>query len=263
MPDTTPLIELVDVDVVGAEFRSDTVMVQGVNWPIQAKDFWVVGGLPGTGKTDLIVTAAGLQRPRKGTLLAFGDDLYQLDETAQLQRRSRVGMVFQNGGRLFHQQTILENLALPLCYHQNIAFEEARERVRAILHLTELSGLEKRRPGALTRNIHQRIALARALMLDPEVLMIDNPLAGIDARQCYWWIRFLPRLAAGVKEFLHRPMTLVVTTDDFRPWRDLGTHFALVNAKKWSIIGPREELEASQDPAIREVLAPDFQRQET
>ena len=64
-------------------------------------------------------------------------------------------------------------------------------------------------------------------------------------------------------EFLHRKMTIVVTTDDFRPWRDQGSRFALVNDKQWSIIGGREDLEKSADPAVREVLAPDFLRKES
>jgi ABC-type transporter Mla maintaining outer membrane lipid asymmetry ATPase subunit MlaF len=100
-------------------------------------------------------------------------------------------------------------------------------------------------------------------MLQPEVLLIDNPLAGIDARQAYWWLDFLPRLVAGIPEFLHRKLAIVVTADDFRPWREQGTHFALVNAKQWSIIGGRAELESSADPAVREVLAPDFLRKES
>jgi ABC-type transporter Mla maintaining outer membrane lipid asymmetry ATPase subunit MlaF len=259
----TPAIQLIDADVTGAELRADTVMIKNVNWTINPGDYWVVGGLPGTGKTDLLTTAAGLQRPGSGTHLLFGQNLQQLEEGEQLRQRLRAGFVFQNGGRLFHQQTVLENLALAVCYHQNASLEEVRERVGVILKLTELSGLERRRPSILTRNIHQRIGLARALMLDPEVLLIDNPLLGIDARQAFWWLDFLPRLSKGVAEFLHRRVTLVVSTDDFRPWRGQGTHFALVNAKKWSIIGSRADLEASQDPAVREVLAPEFQREES
>lgn len=259
----TPAIELIDVEVTGAELRADTVMIQEVNWRVQKGEYWVVGGLPGAGKTDLLATAAGLQKPGKGRHLVFGQDLYHLDEGEQLRQRLRLGMVFQNGGRLFHQQSILENLALPICYHQNIPLEEARDRVHTILKLVELGGMERRRPGILTRNLHQRIALARALMLDPELLLIDNPLAGIDARQAYWWLDFLPRLAAGLPEFLHRKTTLVVTTDDFRPWREQGRLYALAHAKRWSIIGGREELESTQDPAVREVLAPDFKRQES
>jgi ABC-type transporter Mla maintaining outer membrane lipid asymmetry ATPase subunit MlaF len=256
-------IQLINVDVTGAELRADTVTIKDVNWTVNQGEYWIVGGLPGEGKTDLLTTAAGLQRPGKGIHLLFGQNLYQLQEDDQLRLRLRVGFVFQNGGRLFHQHTVLENLSLPLCYHQNIPLEEARERVKTILKLVELEGSERRRPGTLTRNLHQRVALARALMLDPELLLIDNPLLGVDHRQVHWWLNFLPRLAAGVPEFLHRRMTLIVTTDDFRPWRDQGTHFALVHAKQWSLVGGRAELEATQNPAVREVLAPEFYRQES
>jgi ABC-type transporter Mla maintaining outer membrane lipid asymmetry ATPase subunit MlaF len=263
MNDETPAIELIDADVTGAELRASTVVVANVNWSVNKGDYWVVGGLPGAGKTDLLATAAGLQRPGKGTHLLFGHDLSRMEEGAQLKLRLRIGIIFQNGGRLFHQLSILENLALPLCYHENMPLEEAHDRVSTILKLVELGGMERRRPGLLTRNLHQRVALARALMLSPEVLLIDNPLGGIDPRQAYWWLDFLPRLAAGVPEFLHRKISLVVTTDDFRPWRAQGMQFALVHEKKWSIIGGRVELEAAVDPAVRDVLAPDFQRQES
>ena len=263
MSEATPAIELINVDVTGAELRADTVMIKNVNWTINPGDYWVVGGMPGTGKTDLLATAAALQRPGAGTLLVFGRDLYRMDEGEQLRQRLRIGMVFQLGGRLFSHQTVLENLALPICYHRNCTLEEARAQVQTVLKITELSGMERRRPHRLTRNIHQRVALARALMLEPEVLLIDNPLAGIDARQAYWWLDFLPRLTTGVAEFLHRKITLVVTTDDFRPWQAQGTKFALVHEKQWSIIGSREDLEKSADPAVREVLAPDFLRKES
>lgn len=263
MSAATPCIELIGADVVGAETRHDTVMINKVNWAIRPGEYWVVGGLPGTGKTDLLATAAGLQRPASGTHLVFGRDLYQMHEGEQLNERLRIGMVFQSGGRLFSHQTILENLALPVCYHENCTLEEARSQAQIVLKITELTGFERRRPHRLTRNLHQRVALARALMLEPEVLLIDNPLAGIDARQAYWWLGFLPRLAAGFAEFLHRKMTIVVTTDDFRPWRDQGSHFALVHEKQWSIIGGREALAKSVDAAVREVLAPDFIRKES
>lgn len=263
MSETTPAIELINVDVTGAELRADTVMIKNVNWTINVGDYWVVGGLPGTGKTDLLTTAAALQRPGTGTHLVFGRDLYRMDEGEQLRERLRIGMVFQLGGRLFSHQTVLENLALPMCYHRNCSLEDARAQVQTVLKITELTGMERRRPHRLTRNLHQRVALARALMLEPEVLLIDNPLAGIDARQAYWWLDFLPRLTTGVAEFLHRKMTLVVTTDDFRPWRAHDARFALVHAKQWSIIGGREDLEKSADPAVREVLAPDFIRKES
>src|ERR1051325_9957655 len=115
----TPAIEMIDVDVTGAELRANTIVLQDVNWSVKPGEFWVVGGLPGAGKTDLLSTAAALQRPAKGTHLIFGENLSQLEEDRQLEQRLRIGMVFQSG-RLFNQLNVLENLALPICYHQNV-----------------------------------------------------------------------------------------------------------------------------------------------
>jgi ABC-type transporter Mla maintaining outer membrane lipid asymmetry ATPase subunit MlaF len=256
----TPFIEMVGVDVAGAELRADTVVIHDVTWTVNAGDFWVVAGLPGAGKTDLLLTAAALQRPSKGTHLVFGKNLAQLEEDAQLQERLRIGMVFQSG-RLFNQLSVLENLALPICYHQNVHIEEARERVRAVLEFVELGHIERRHPRNLTRNILQRVALARALMLGPEVLLIDNPLLGIDPRQAYWWREFLPRLV-GKNPFQNRPIALVIATDEFLNWRELGTHFAMIHDKKWTLVGTREHLQGSTDLAVLDLMTMDFKREE-
>lgn len=262
MPDATPVIEFVNADVVGAELRADTVVIHDVSWRVNPGDYWIVGGLPGAGKTDLLTTAAALQRPGKGEHHIFGQNLARLEEGDQLRERLRIGLVFQAGGRLFAQLNILENLALPVCYHQNITLEEARERVRAVLDFVELPHIEKRHPRHITRNILQRVALARALMLAPEVLLIDNPLLGIDARQAYWWRDFLPTLLKGHPLFQNRPFTLVVTADEFLNWREQGTHFALIHDRKWKIIGSRAALQSATDPATLDLLTTDFKRQE-
>jgi ABC-type transporter Mla maintaining outer membrane lipid asymmetry ATPase subunit MlaF len=262
MAETTPVIEFVNVDVVGAELRADTVRIHDVTWRINPGEFWCVGGLPGTGKTDLLSTAAALQRPGKGEHYIFGQNLARLEEDEQLRERLRIGLVFQGSGRLFAQLNVMENLALPICYHQNISLEEAREQARAVLQFVELPNIERRRPSHLTRTVLQRVALARALMLAPEVLLIDNPLFGIDIRQAYWWRSFLPKLAAGHPLFKDRPITLVVTADELVNWRGLATHFALVHEKKWSIIGARADLQSSADPAVLDLLATEFNRQE-
>jgi len=262
MPDTTPAIEFVNVDVTGAELRANTIRIHDISWRVNAGDFWVVAGLPGTGKTDLLTTAAALQRPAKGEHYVFGQNLAHLEEGEQLRQRLRIGMVFQGGGRLFGQLNVLENLSLPICYHQNVSMEEVHERARAVLEFVELSNIEKRRPANLTRTVLQRVALARALMLAPEVLLIDNPLLSSDLRQAYWWRSFLPRLNAGSPLFKGEKITVVVTADELINWRQTGSHFALVHDKKWSIIGTREDVQSSADPAVLDLLATEFQRQE-
>jgi ABC-type transporter Mla maintaining outer membrane lipid asymmetry ATPase subunit MlaF len=259
MGEPPPIIELADVVVTGAELRSTVAMVEGVNWTVRVGEYWVVGGAPGSGKSDLLVTAAGLQRPGSGAHFLFGDELARLPEEEQLKRRLRVGMIFQGGGRLFSQLSVTENLALPVCYHGNVTLEEARPLVSAALEFTGLSGFARRPASSLTRNLHQRVALARALMLKPEVLLIDNPLIGLDPRQAFWWMEFLRKLAQGHPIVDGRPMTLVVAADDLRPWREQATHFAVVHEKRWIQVGGRADLDRSQAPEVKDLLASGFE----
>jgi phospholipid/cholesterol/gamma-HCH transport system ATP-binding protein len=254
-----PVIELIDADITGAELRSSIKMIEGVNWSVRPGEFWAVGGAPGSGKSDLLLTSAGLQRPAAGHHMLFGQELARLPEEDQIKQRLRAGIIFQGGGRLFSQLSVAENLALPVCYHGNVTLEEARPLISKVLELTGLSGFARRPASALTRNLHQRVALARALMLKPELLFIDNPLIGLDPRQAFWWIDFLRKLAAGHPVADNRPINLIVSADDLRPWRGLATHFAAVHEKKWIPIGGAAELDASAAPEVRELLGTGFE----
>src|ERR1043166_7930179 len=164
------LIELVAVNVARTDATVPQAVVQDVNWTLNAGDFWVIAGPPGSGKSDLLSTAAGLQKPLAGNHLLFGQDIRQMDEQELVAQRLKVGVVFGNGGRLFPQLTIAENLALPICYHKECAAEQAAPEVNKALELCGLAHIATRRSGEVTRNLHPRIGLARALALNPEYL---------------------------------------------------------------------------------------------
>ena len=133
-----PVIELVNVSV-GAGGRPNSATLEGINWRISAGDYWVVGGLPGSGKSDLLATLAGLYRPLSGTSKLFGRDVAELSEDDFRAARLRIGLVFEGGGRLFNQLSVAENVALPLRYHRSQPGVEAGERVKAILDATGLN----------------------------------------------------------------------------------------------------------------------------
>jgi ABC-type transporter Mla maintaining outer membrane lipid asymmetry ATPase subunit MlaF len=249
----SPLIEMLDVEVTAA-IAPDVVLIERVNWTVSAGDYWIIGGLPGSGKTDLLSTAAGLVRVQRGAQRFFGREIAEMSEEELVRVRLRVGLVFANEGRLFNHLTVAENLALPICYHQNCPPGEAEERVQAILEFTGLSHLADNTPGTISRSIRPRVGLARALVLDPQVLLLDEPLNGRDPREMRWWLECLAALRAGHVIMNGRRMTIAVTVANLRPWLDHGEKFALINDKQWLLLGGRAEVGAHDEPLLRELL---------
>ena len=124
-----------------------------------------------------------------------------------------------------------------------------------MLELTELAAWADSTPGAITRTWRKRTGLARALMLQPDVLLLDNPLSGLDARQGGWWLNFLSGLSQGDELTDGKPMTLIVTAEDFRPWRKVARQFAVLKNKRLTVLGNAEQLEAASDELVRELSA--------
>ena len=255
--DGGPVIELVKVSV-GAGGRPDSAALEGINWRISAGDYWIIGGLPGSGKSDLLATLAGLYRPLGGTLKLFGSDVAELSEDDFMAARLRIGLVFEGGGRLFNQLSVAENVALPLRYHRNRTGVETGERVQALLDATGLTPWAESTASRINLARRQRVALARALAMSPEALLLDNPLGGSGLQEARWWRDFLAQLAGGHELLRGRPVTLVVACHDLRPWADQGKQFALLKQKRLQALGGRAELTCSDEPLLHELLATEF-----
>jgi len=253
-PDTNssgPAMEMHGV-TVSTRGDVDTVVVENVNWTVAPGDFWIVGGLQGAGKSDFMLTAGGLAGPTQGTYRFFGEEM-PIFEDHRLPERLRLGFVF-DGGQLFNRLTVAENVALPLRYHHNLTRAQADSEARRMLELTGLEPLADSTPGAIGRNWRKRVGLARALMLKPEVLLLDNPLAGLDLRHGNWWLKFLGELSRGHEFCDGRPMTLVVTADDLRPWRQCAKQFAALKDKRFLVLGSWEQIGAAPDELVQELL---------
>jgi ABC-type transporter Mla maintaining outer membrane lipid asymmetry ATPase subunit MlaF len=250
-----PAIDMRGV-AVGAMRDQNTVVVEDVNWTVTPGDFWVIGGLQGSGKTDFLLTTGGLMAPVEGCYYLFGQEMPIFEED-RLSERLRVGFVF-DGGQLFNHLTISENISLPLRYHQNLTKAQVEEAVQRMLELTELGPWADSTPGAIGRNWQERAGLARALMLKPDVLLLDNPLGGLDLRHRGWWLNCLDQLSKGHEWLDKRPVTLIVTADDLRSWRKRAGQFAILKNKRFIILGPWAQVEASKDEQVSELtsLAP-------
>jgi len=186
----------------------------------------------------------------RGDCRVLGEAVPLFDDPAT-DRRLKVGLVF-GGGRLLHSLTLGENVTLPMRYHQDLDEDAAMERVAAILEATALTPLIGRMPGTLARHWHQRAGLARALAVGPEVLLLDDPLFGLDSLHIHWWVRFLDDLRHGRHRFCPGGVTLVLTCDNFAPWWALATHAAVLEGGRFSTLGCLDAPEVRQHPKAQD-----------
>lgn len=251
---TPPLLELCGVTLVASE-DPGLVMLEDVNWSVAAGEYWVVGGLARSGKSQLLAVAAGLQRPRRGTCRLFGADTRPEPGARDVAWRRRVGFVF-DGGQLIHQLTLAENVALPLRYHQAEGDPDPAGRIEALVALTGLEPWATRYPAQVSRNWQQRFGLARALALGPELLLLDDPLSGLDPQDAGWWLETLAALATGHPLLGGRPLTLVVAANDLRPWRRSARQFAVLQERAFLPFPHLPAHDHDLPPALTQLLRP-------
>lgn len=246
-----PAIEMRGV-AVNAPRDAASLVAAEVDWTVAPGEFWVIGGLQGAGKSDFLMLTAGLIPPHAGEYRLFGE-LMPIFEESRLAQRLRVGLVF-DGGQLLNHLTVFENVALSLRYHRNLAPAEVEAEVRAMLSAVGLLPWAANTPGALPRPWRKRAGLARALMLRPELLLVDGAISSADLRHAHWWLGFLDALARGHPVLGGQPVTLVATAEDLRPWRGHATHFALLAEQRFSVLGDWAQVEQDTSAALRVLL---------
>lgn len=252
LPETqTQPIQMVNV-AAGSMHDLSRRAVEQVNWTVQEGDYWVIAGLQGSGKSDFLMMTGGVTAPASGRYWLFGEEMPVFDEP-RLRARLRLGLVF-DGGQLLNHLTVRENVALPLRYHRNLTAAEAHAEVARMLEAVELGPWADSTPGAIGRNWQKRAGLARALILKPQILLVDDPLAGVDLRHAHWWLGFLDRLSRGHPLLEGRRLTLVVTTADLRLWKGRAKQFAILRDRRLAVLGTWPQLEAASNELVEELL---------
>lgn len=231
-----PVIELVGAGI-SAEAGAEPLL-RGVSWTVFAGDFWVITGSHGSGKSVLLETLAGIRPCAGGEVRWFGGTATadSNGESGQIPMRRRLGLVFEGGGRVFSQLTVAENIALPVAYHHGGSLGEALERTKTLRVALDLDRLAAAPAGRVGRGWMQRVALGRALALQPEILLLDNPVAGLDPSHLHWWQEFLVALSTGHPVTQGRRVTLLMTADDPRPWVGIGRQFAETRDQAWQVL---------------------------
>ena len=156
-----------------------TVVLDAVSLDIARGQTTAVIGPSGCGKTVCLKLMVGLLRPDSGTVAFDGRDITRLPERRLVDVRRRVGFLFQSGA-LFDSMTVAENIQFPLIEHGTHDRTKLRDRCREVLQLVGLDGMQQRHPEHLSGGQRKRVALARAIALNPDVIMYDEPTTGLD-----------------------------------------------------------------------------------
>jgi len=157
----------------------DFAALDSIDMTIQRGQVVVVIGGSGAGKTTLLRLLIGLEKPTSGSIFVDGIDIAPLGEREMNEVRQKFGMVFQYAA-LLDSMNVLDNVAFPLREHTKLSEKEIRGRVLEKLSILGLEGTEKRFPSQLSGGMRKRVALARALMLEPKIIVYDEPTSGLD-----------------------------------------------------------------------------------
>jgi len=166
------------VDNVTKNFGS-TQVLKGVTLELLRKETAVVIGGSGAGKTTLLRMLIALEKPTSGHIWVDGEDIAPLGDYALNRVRQKFGMVFQYAA-LLDSLTVYQNVAFPLVEHRRMSYRQMREKVVTMLNVLGLENKEDRMPSELSGGQKKRVGLARALMLEPEILIYDEPTSGLD-----------------------------------------------------------------------------------
>ena len=225
----------------------DREVLHGLTFEVRRGETLVVIGGSGSGKSTMLRTLVGLEKPSSGEVRIKGVDLSTANARELDAIRKRIGLAFQ-GGALIGSLSVGGNIALPLLEHTTLERSTIDVMVRIKLEQVGLSGFEHYSPSQLSGGMRKRAAFARAMALDPEILFFDEPSAGLD-----------PITAAGIDDLILSlkkayGLTMVVVTHELASAFLIADRMVLIDHGSIAAMGPVEEVRNSKDPRVRRFL---------
>jgi len=226
----------------------DNHVLRGVNLSVAEGETLVVLGPSGCGKSVLLKHIIGLLRPDRGSVLFEGRDIARMSFEELTEVRKRFGMVFQSAA-LFDSMTVGENVGLGLREHRGLRSPELDQIVERKLELVGLQGVANLWPAQISGGMKKRAALARALSLDPDVVLYDEPTTGLD-----------PVMAEQINELIRDlqqklTTTSVAVTHDIHSAEFIGTRVALMDEGRIAFVGTTSVLRTTDNEAVRNFIA--------
>jgi phospholipid/cholesterol/gamma-HCH transport system ATP-binding protein len=222
----------------------ETEVLKGVSFEVKRGEVLALIGRSGYGKSVLLKHVAGLMKPDSGRVLVGGEDVCTLHGKALSSLRGRLGYLFQSGA-LFDSMTVFDNVAFPLREKTRLKEPKLKEKVHAVLDQVGLIGSEEKYPSQMSGGMVKRASLARALIEDPEIMLIDEPTTGLDP--------ITGRNILNLIESCHQRLkfTGIIVTHEIPKVLEIVDKVAMLHDGKVVFFGEPEEILSSTDPIVR------------
>ncbi|MCG7589099.1 MULTISPECIES: ATP-binding cassette domain-containing protein [Halomonadaceae] len=227
--------------------RGESEIFRGVSMTIPRGQVTAIMGPSGTGKTTLLKLIGGQLTPDRGRILIDGQDVHRLSRKALFALRKRMGMLFQSGA-LFSDLNVFENVAFPLRVHTDLPDAMIRDLVLLKLQAVGLRGAKHLTPAELSGGMARRVALARAVALDPELILYDEPFVGQDPISMGVLVQLIKRLNQALS------LTSVVVSHDIKETLSIADYLYLIADGQVVAHGTPSTLETNQDPRVNQFM---------